>query len=298
MMVVLVRKYWRVCAALSALACGFSCSAEGGPQSTVTTTTGGQGGSGGTGTADANILVTGGAPSTPPRSCPAPRQCPAKVFDGDFRESTSQKLSMLEGVTEITGSLDIRTLADAEALSCLTRVNQIRVDAFGSSGQTLDGLRSVAFVGGSIDISGSSSSPSFNLDCAFQSLESLGSTFATGGAIDLTGGGEGTLDLSRVKQITHIRIADSDIWRLVLPSDATLRMGQLRLEGNMKLNELDGFERVNLEPVGVSSNTYTVRIVLNPLLSTCRARKVADIFLAAGVNPSAVTISNNAQDCS
>jgi hypothetical protein len=106
------------------------------------------------------------------------------------------------------------------------------------------------------------------------------------------------LDLSRVKEITHVRLHDTRLTRIVLPSNEALTLGQLRVDNNPELGEIAGFENITLTRFGITvSGAYSVRIVDNPLLSTCRAYQLRDLFLAAGFDASTMTISGNAPDC-
>src|SRR5687767_11008703 len=118
------RSFAVVCVA-HALALAMACSDDTGPGSTVAGS-GATGGTGATGPSDANISVTGGTAGSGatggggaggtaagaagaggaggagggvPRTCPAPKQCPAKVHQGPFTETSTNTLVGLEGVT-------------------------------------------------------------------------------------------------------------------------------------------------------------------------------------------------------
>jgi hypothetical protein len=92
--------------------------------------------------------------------------------------------------------------------------------------------------------------------------------------------------------VRHIRIRGSLLTRLVLPSNATLNMGQFSLEDDPYLSEVAGFEGVTINSASVGG-TYSVRIVDNPLLSTCRANGIAKLFTDGGSPVESVTIMNN-----
>jgi hypothetical protein len=249
---------------------------------------GGTGGSGGS----SSGLVLHQCPTTPDPPCPA------RTFSGSF-DTRNGSLAELQGVTEISGTLTIRDLVGMEALSCLEHAgNDVTIDLFsGEAPESLWGLRNLRVVGGTLDIQ--PGSQDVHLDCAFRRLESVGSRYLTGGAVDVRGRLVGELDLSRVTEVTHIRIRSSKLTRITLPSNVTLTMGQLFLENNAALTDVLGFSNVTLERTGiVVSGAYSLRIVDNALLSTCRAVQFQQIFLNAGFGETTMEISGNAPDCS
>jgi hypothetical protein len=137
------------------------------------------------------------------------------------------------------------------------------------------------------------------VDCGLRRLESLGSAYLTGGAVDVSSGPlAGELDLSRITEVTHIRIQGSDLTRVTLPSNVTLQMGQLFCVGNSALEDVSGFDNVTVTPSNIQvSGADSVRITNNALLSTCRAIELRDVFVAAGYSTTSMQISGNAADC-
>lgn len=240
-----------------------------------------------------------GAPTITLHTCPGTPEppCPEMVLPGDVDVRSEAELAALQGVTAVEGKLDISAPAGFDALSCLRTVgDNLDVDVFGAEGDvSLWGLRNLQSVGGSVDVS--SSFDRIYADCGLSQLVSLGEKYVTGGAVDTYGGLAGELDLSHLKLVRHIRLRESSLTRLVLPSNQTMTMGQLLLEDQPYLSEVAGFSGVTIQSASLVSGAYSVRIVDNPRLSTCRANELAQLFVAGGSPESTVTISGN-EPCS
>jgi len=268
---------------------------------------GGTAGAGGSQSGGASGGSVGGAPGgagsgnlpRPPdialHTCPAVADppCPALALAGDVMARTDAELQALQGVTSIEGQLTLRIAGQVDALSCLETVgDNLDIDVFGADTDvSLWGLRNLKTVGGGVELS--AGLERVYPDCGLSRLESLGMQYLTGGAVDTTGDVSGELDLSRLTLVRHIRIRGSLLTRLILPSGVTLNMGQFLLEDDPYLTEVAGFEGVTIDSASVGS-TYSVRIVDNPSLSTCRANAIAKLFTDGGSPVESVTIMNNA----
>jgi hypothetical protein len=235
----------------------------------------------------------------PPRielhACPAEPEppCPALVLPGDVSVSNDEDLAGLQGVTAIEGDLDLRSIGvSPDALGCLETVgDNVDISFFATDTDlSLWGLRNLRSVAGSIDIR--TGFDRVYVDCAFRRLESLGERYATGGAIDTSGELSGELDVSSLSVVRHIRLEGGQLTRLVLPSNRTLNMGQLQIESHPFLSEIAGFTGVTIQAASTGS-TYSVRIVDNPQLSSCRANELAQLFLAGGSPQESMTIEGN-----
>jgi hypothetical protein len=192
------------------------------------------------------------------------------------------------------GGLEIATPHGLDALSCLQTVDGgLEIDLFAEYDEgTLWGLRNLQAVGESIDISPGAAN--LYADCGFSRLTSLGADAFTGGAFDVSGPLAGELDISRVETITHMRIKRSQLTKVTLPSNTTIKQGQLAFDGNAKLSEVLGFSGITFMPDNITVNgAYSVLITDNPLLSECRARELAQFYLDAGDPPESVTVMNN-----
>jgi hypothetical protein len=254
----------------------------------------GVGGSSATGGVGGGGVVSPTLHECPPASAP-PETCPVRLMQGSFSTSTGS-LAELEGVTELTGALEIDTLDGLDALGCLGRVDEVTIELDSDDVGTLWGLRNLVFVGGSVDLIAGGAT--VHIDCGLRSLESLGSEWLTGGAVDFSGRVKGILDLSRLREVTHIRISGSELESIVLPNNVTLTMGQLGLQNNSLLAAVSGFQNVTIQPSGIQvSGAYSVNIVNNARLSTCRANELAGLWLNAGFSSASITISGNAPDC-
>jgi hypothetical protein len=242
--------------------------------------------------------ASGGASSIVLHSCPAAPDpsCPTKVFTGDYF-SGSNTPDQLQGVTEVTGQMNLDTPEDLAPLSCLETVDDdLSIDLFTSDVPvSLWPLRNLKKTGGGVDIS--SGFAELWVDCGFSQLQSLGEKYATGGAVDASDV-HGLLDLSKVQKVTHIRIKSSQLTQVTLPSGVALAMGQLWFDTNPLLTTVDGFANVTLTQTGITGGgIQSVRIVDNPGFSTCRANALKALFVAAGFSADAMLISGNQPDC-
>jgi hypothetical protein len=217
------------------------------------------------------------------------------VLPGDVIISSDEDLAGLQGVTAVEGGLRLSGIGvSPDSLSCLETVGdglEMRVFA-ADTDVSLWGLRNLRSVAGSIDLS--AGLDRLYIDCAFRRLESIGERYATGGAIDTSGDVSGELDVSNLTLARHIRLRGGQLTRVVLPSNRTLNMGQLQIEDHPYLTEVAGFAGVTIQSASLVSGAYSVRIVDNPQLSTCRANELAQLFIAGGSPQETVTIEGNA----
>lgn len=253
-----------------------------------------KGGGGATGTGGSGSGAGGGAPPVQLHTCSATPDppCPTKAVPGlDVTEPGA--LQLLEGVTQIDGDLTIRKVAGLDALSCLeTITGDLSIDVFADdTPATLWGLRNLQTVGQTIEIN---PDEELHVDCGFSRLASIGADYFTGGAFDVSGDLSGELDLSQVKSNKHFRIDGSNLTKVTLPSNASIVQGQLSFQSNSKLAEVLGFSAITFTPDGINvGGAYSVMITNNPLLSECRARELAQLYIDAGDSPDTVTIMGN-----
>ena len=265
---------------------------------------GGAGGTSNTGGSFANggsgLNLAGSGPVGPTditlHQCPATPEpsCPAKVLTGDYNIGGAAALT---GVTEITGALTIRETDELNALSCLQTVgDDVTIDLFGSGpSRSLWPLRNLKKIGGGIQINTGFSE--VWVDCGLSQLEDLGAAYLTGGAVDASDV-FGHLNLSAIKQVTHIRIKNTNLNQITLPSSVSLTMGQLWFDSNPLLTTVDGFKNIALKQSGiVISGAQSVRIVNNPKLSNCRANEFKAAFVSAGFSAASMVLQGNLPDC-
>jgi hypothetical protein len=259
-------------------------------------TAGGAGGATAGGAGGGNVDLPK-APDIELHACPAEPEppCPALVLPGDVTISNDEDLAGLQGVTAVEGGLNLSGIGvSPTSLSCLETVgDDLEIRLFAADMDvSLWGLRNLRSVAGSIELS--AGLDRLYIDCAFRHLESVGERYATGGAIDTSGDVSGELDVSNLKRARHIRLRGGQLTRVVLPSDRTLNMGQLQIEDHDYLTEVAGFAGVTIQSASLVSGAYSVRIVDNPQLSTCRANELAQLFIAGGSPQETVTIEGNA----
>lgn len=251
---------------------------------------------GGSGSSVGGSPASGGASNITLHTCPAAPDpsCPTKVFTGDYISGHPEQL---QGVTEITGRMDLYSPDDLAPLSCLETVgDDLTMDIVGlEMDVSLWPLRNLKKVGGSVRIDGTFIH--LWVDCGFSQIQSLGEKYTTGGAVD-AGGVYGHLDLSRIQKVTHIRVSSSNLTQVTLPSSASLTMGQLWFDTNPLLTTVDGFSNVTLTQSNIMiAGSQSVRIVKNPGFSTCRADALKALFVAAGFDAASMEISGNLADC-
>jgi hypothetical protein len=259
---------------------------------TVGGSTGGKGGSGGS-------TSLGGSPALQLHECPSQPDpsCPSKVLPS--YQSGTGTASTLQGVTEVTGGLEIGTVEELAQLDCLETVgDDLEIDFFGEDAPgpvTLWPLRNLRTTGGGVDIA--TSSNEVWADCGLRNLQSLGEQYLTGGAVDVSGL-RGELDLSSVQKVTHIRIKGSHLTKVTLPSNVALTMGQLFFTSNDELTTVDGFQGVALTQSSIQvTGALSVNITDNPTFSNCRANELKAIFVAAGFSEANMDVSGNLADC-
>ncbi|HEX2871249.1 MAG TPA: hypothetical protein VHP33_08335 [Polyangiaceae bacterium] len=297
--------------ALALLGCGES---EAEPQSNVTNGRAGSGGSAGVagsfslglggvatggvatgGASNAAGTDSGGASASPHVCGGAPEPaCPAKVLNGTVVADNAAEWAALEGVTEVNGNLMLMSPLGLDTLSCLEKVSgTLTLDFFAEEAEAkLWGLRNLKSVGGSLYIK---PDEGLEVDCGFSRLTSVGGeTYATGGSVDVKGWLRGHLDLSALKVVQNLRMEESSLEKVTLPSNTTLTRGQLALIRNAELSEVAGFSGITFKNDGILvEGAYSVKITDNPLLSECRARELAQLLIAAGAPESGVTVVNN-----
>lgn len=201
--------------------------------------------------------------------------------------------AQLDGVTFVGGDLILTSPQGLERLSCLERVQgTLTLDFFADeTDATLWGLRNLRQVGTlSIQADGH-----LQQDCGLTRLTTVGGdTYVFGTSIDIRGPFVGHLDLSALKVVQNIRMEETVLSKVTLPSNTTLKRGQLAFIRNDALSEVAGFSGITFMNDGVVFEAaYSVKITDNPLLSDCRARELAQLLVAAGAPESGVTILNN-----
>ena len=274
---------------------GFSLALGGGG----TTVGGGASSVGGTGIIGlGGATASGGASNITLHTCPAAPDpsCPTKVFSGDYFSGANTP-DQLQGVTEVTGQMNLSSPGDLAPLSCLQTVgDDLSIDLFTSDAPvSLWPLRNLKKTGGGVSIT--SGFAELWVDCGLSQLQSLGEKYLTGGAVDASDV-HGHLDLSKVQKVTHIRIKGSQLTQVTLPSGVALAMGQLWFDTNPALTTVDGFANVTLTQSSiVVDGTQSVRILNNPGFSTCRATALKSLFVAAGFSADAMLIRGNLADC-
>ena len=218
------------------------------------------------------------------------------MFTGDYFSGNNTP-DQLQGVTEVTGQMHLNSADDLAPLSCLETVDDaLTIDVFGSDAPvSLWPLRNLKKTGGGVALS--SAFVDLWIDCGFAQLQSLGTKYLTGGAVDANDV-YGHLDLSKIQTVNHIRVSNSKLNRVTLPSGVTLTMGQLWFDTNPLLTTVDGFSNVTLSQIAITGGSaQSVRIVSNPGFSTCRANALKALFVAAGFSAAAMEISGNSGDC-
>ena len=216
------------------------------------------------------------------------------VIDGDVRANSDTPASLVAGVTEITGELDISRGQDLSAFDCLETVgDNIELDA--DEGDALEGaFPRLTTMGGGVRISGGLSEVS--VSCAFRALTTIGTYWLNGGHVDVSGDITGELDLASLVEFHSIRINNTKIERVILPSNGTFSILQLKFDADPRLSEVLGLENTTL--VGrAEDDTYTLLIRNNPLLSGCRAQAIGQMFLDGGYTPASVIVENNGPGC-
>ncbi len=258
-------------------------------------TGGGSGGSSASSGGAGAQVVLHECPATPAPSCPE------KVWTGSF-DPAEHSLSELSGVTKLDGDLAISDevvdlvqlidLSELDTLECLEEITgDVTIGEYHTRETlgTLWGLRNLRIVGGSVDIIAR-----VPIDCGLARLESLGNEPYQGGALDLESV-QGELDLSKLVEGMFVRIQETQLTRVTLPSNRALAVGQYWFSENPELAAIDGFADVTLTRAGSSSggNVADVQLDENPLLSQCRVDELAALFLAAGFSESEIVADGN-----
>ena len=216
------------------------------------------------------------------------------VFNGSVTVSASNPANNYQGVTEITGTLTLANADGIEAFACLEiaggglTVNGGTMPTGAGPPSVFPNLRTSLGVAFRIFSSGT-----LAMDCALRSLESI-----PGGYLDVLGGETGELNVSKVVGLQYVLISGTSLRRLVLPSNMAVRIGQLSIDRHPMLTEIAGFENVTLTPGTVDYGTYySLRASGNPLLSSCRAQQLQQLFLGAGYPASSIIITGNGPAC-
>jgi hypothetical protein len=240
-----------------------------------------------------------GAPTVIVHECPQEPEppCTPNTFDGIYQSGGTTPLSALEGVTEITGDVYLYQAAGLDVLHCLERVGgSLTVTGGGLYDGTLWGLRNVRYVGEQVRLEAGLNA--IHVDCGLSRLETVGDPQATLAGSVVIRDLRGELDLSRIARIMNIQVIGTFLERVILPNDVALGMMAFEFSGNALLTEIAGFENVTLQfasggPLGLESVTF----VDNPLLPSCRAEQLSDLFVQAGWDPADVMVSGNSPDC-
>jgi hypothetical protein len=132
-----------------------------------------------------------------------------------------------------------------------------------------------------------------NVSCALSSLKTVSGSYTTGPALLVTGGFTGEVNLAKLTTCQSIRLIDSQVTRLVLPGNLSLKFKELAVDSNALLSDVSGFENVQLSTV--DNTEFFFSATMNPKLSTCRLQAIKKLFEAAGTT--IVTINNDAPDC-
>lgn len=270
--------------------------ATGGQAASGGSSAGGNPGAGGdSGSGNPGAGGTTQEPATyPPVTCdPVPAACPTNVFDGDVTIDNLSPGTDFEGVTEITGSLDIDASAGLEGLDCLVTVRGDLSVSLQSGGSFENALPRLAFVGESVDLRVGNFADPVLFDCALPSLASIGTLLLFSGNLDADGPLAGELNLSKLETFSSIRIDGTELERIVLPDDLSMSVSQLQVNNNRSLVELLGFDNMNLlgDPDPIS---YSLWIVNNRLLSSCRANEFGELFEEAGYATDSIHVRDNA----
>jgi hypothetical protein len=240
-----------------------------------------------------------GAPTVIVHECPQEPEppCTPNIFDGIYQSGGTTPLSALEGVTEITGDVYLYQAAGFDVLHCLERVGgSLHVTGGGFYDGTLWGLRNLRYVGEQVRLEAGLNE--IHVDCGLSRLETVGDPEATLAGSVVIRDLRGELDLSRLARIMNIQVIGTFLERVILPNEVTLGMMAFEFSNNALLTEIAGFENVTIQlasggPLGLES----VTIVDNPLLPSCRAEQLSDLFVQAGWDPADVMVSGNSPDC-
>ena len=224
---------------------------------------------------------------------PLPAACVAKAVTGNVLIDATHPANALQGVTQINGDLSVSILngLDVSSLDCLQVVTgNVRFEPMSSGVAPI--LRNLSSVGGHVMFT-TELTNNVNVSCSLSSLRSVSGSYTTGPALIVIGGFSGEVNLSKLTTCESIRLIDSQVTRLVLPSNVNLRFKELAVDSNALLSDLSGFENVLLS--SVDNTDFMFSATVNPKLSTCRLLAIKKLFEAAGTTTA--SIYNDATDC-
>jgi hypothetical protein len=232
-------------------------------------------------------LDTGPPPTITFHACGMPEPaCDSKVLTGDVVIDGLEDQAALQGVTAIVGKLNI-SFKTVDTLGCLESVSgDVTIDvSVGDGDASLWGLRHLKSIGGELQLSNSLDRT--YADCGLSELERV----EGGGGIEATDLGA-ELDLSHLLAMRELKLSNTELTRIKLPLSGSFALARVEISNNPYLSALSGFDDVVVSPLAVAS-AETVRIVNNPRLSDCVAKRIGQRFVMGGAEQSTVTTFGN-----
>lgn len=208
---------------------------------------------------------------------PLPPRCPTKALKSieTFVVSETVSADRFVGVTAIDGAVDVVDAMGLAAFDCLETVSGSVSLADGTSGTSKFGNAFPNLV----------SAQDIDVEATFsaQPIECLLRSLARVETVKVFGSVKGTLNLAALTALKRLVVLNSDLTRVVLPSNGTFDVMQVVFRQNYSLREVAGFQNVTLTGApGWPAPTYSLGFVSNPSLSGCRILELADLFRAAG----------------